>query len=234
MSENNVWQGKTGAEIRKIIQTTLNTLNATAKNTEDLLDRAFDSKGNIRSEVLPSYVDDVIEGYMEKSKTNDVLTCKTAAGNVIDGEIGKIYVNLNTDVSKGPVGGTYRFLVGTFPNNPDNYVKISDSDMENQINDLSVKYDNIEYIYDENFMNINGTLYGLKDTIKKILNDLPPIGNVYYCLEEDQIPTNKNTPIGSLIYIDLKDTSKWPRGLYECIENTNTDPPKWQRVGGLL
>lgn len=71
----------------------------------------LDENGLVPSDVLPSYVDDVIEGYVKEDLT--AFYKDEAKSDAIDGESGKIYVDLST-------GNTYRFG-GTV------FVKINDT-----------------------------------------------------------------------------------------------------------
>ena len=73
----------------------------------------LDASGLIDSQYLPSYVDDVIEGYMN----GGVLYKEAAHTNVITGETGKIYVDIESSTSQ-----CYRWSGSA-------YIKISDNDM---------------------------------------------------------------------------------------------------------
>lgn len=57
----------------------------------------FDSSGMISSSLLPSYVDDVIEGYYNSSTGK--FYKEAAYTTQLTGETGKIYVDLNTNYS---------------------------------------------------------------------------------------------------------------------------------------
>ncbi|MCI6409228.1 MAG: hypothetical protein MR797_05665 [Lachnospiraceae bacterium] len=63
----------------------------------------LDSNGKVPSSQLPSFVDDVIEGYLYNGK----FYKESAHTNVINGESGKIYIDLST-------GKTYRWSGSTF------------------------------------------------------------------------------------------------------------------------
>lgn len=78
--------------------------------------------GKVPSDVLPSYVDDVIEGYLDTVNNGDGTSTLTfyedeAKATAITGERGKIYVDLGSANSQ-----CYRWSGST-------YVKVSDNDM---------------------------------------------------------------------------------------------------------
>ena len=77
-------------------------LNQSLKGSVDGL-AELDSNGKVPSSQLPSYVDDVIEGYLYNSK----FYKESAHTTVITGESGKIYIDLHT-------GKTYRWSGSTF------------------------------------------------------------------------------------------------------------------------
>lgn len=62
----------------------------------------LDSNGKVPSTQLPSYVDDVVEGYLY----NDVMYEEAAHTTVIPGETGKIYVDVSTNKSYRWAGAT--------------------------------------------------------------------------------------------------------------------------------
>lgn len=73
----------------------------------------LDSAGKVPAAQLPSYVDDVIEGYYSGGK---FYTSKDASGNysgVITGETGKIYVNLNDSKTYRWSGSAYAVISET-------------------------------------------------------------------------------------------------------------------------
>lgn len=73
----------------------------------------LDSTGKVPAAQLPSYVDDVIEGYYSGGK---FYTTKDASGNysgVITGETGKIYVNLNDSKTYRWSGSAYAVISET-------------------------------------------------------------------------------------------------------------------------
>lgn len=95
----------------KVINTELgNKINTSARGAKNGV-ASLDANGLVPSSQLPSYVDDVIEGYYSDGAFYKEDTHKT----VITGETGKIYVDLATNMS-------YRYG-GT------EYVKITSSDM---------------------------------------------------------------------------------------------------------
>ncbi len=73
----------------------------------------LDSTGKVPAAQLPSYVDDVIEGYYSGGK---FYTSKDSSGNysgVITGETGKIYVNLNDSKTYRWSGSAYAVISET-------------------------------------------------------------------------------------------------------------------------
>ena len=77
-------------------------INPTAKGANNGV-AELDSNGKVPSSQLPSFVDDVIEGYLYNGK----FYKESAHTNVINGEPGKIYIDLST-------GKTYRWSGSTF------------------------------------------------------------------------------------------------------------------------
>lgn len=67
----------------------------------------LDASGMISSEYLPSYVDDVIEGYYYEGE----FYADKSHGSKINGETGKIYIDLDTNVSYRFGGTTYTAIV---------------------------------------------------------------------------------------------------------------------------
>lgn len=115
------------------ITTKINSLKGAASGLATL-----DSTGKVPSEQLPSYVDDVIEGFLVNSGTeaapvytlyepNEAGTA--ASTTVITGEKGKIYVDLTTNKS-------YRWSGTT-------YVEIASNDM------VEITEDEVEAIWNE-------------------------------------------------------------------------------------
>lgn len=95
----------------KVVNTALgNKISTSARGAKNGV-ASLDANGLVPSSQLPSYVDDVIEGYYFDGAFYKEETHKT----VITGETGKIYVDLTTNMS-------YRYG-GT------EYVKITSSDM---------------------------------------------------------------------------------------------------------
>ena len=73
----------------------------------------LDSNGKVPAAQLPSYVDDVVEGYYSGGK---FYTTKDSSGNysgVITGETGKIYVNLNDSKTYRWSGSAYAVISET-------------------------------------------------------------------------------------------------------------------------
>lgn len=73
----------------------------------------LDSTGKVPAAQLPSYVDDVVEGYYSGGK---FYTSKDSSGNysgVITGETGKIYVNLNDSKTYRWSGSAYAIISET-------------------------------------------------------------------------------------------------------------------------
>ena len=73
----------------------------------------LDSAGKVPAAQLPSYVDDVVEGYYSGGK---FYTSKDSSGNysgVITGETGKIYVNLNDSKTYRWSGSAYAVISET-------------------------------------------------------------------------------------------------------------------------
>ena len=106
--------------------------------------------GKIPSSQLPSYVDDVIEGYYnptdKKFYTQKGTDGTYAAANQITGETGKIYVDLGTDDN----------VIYRYASNSSTYVPISDvpAEVMKSINDLS-----------ENTNSLSDIINDLSDTI---------------------------------------------------------------------
>lgn len=95
----------------KVVNTALgNKINTSARGAKNGV-ASLDANGLVPSSQLPSYVDDVIEGYYY----NEKFYKEAAHTTVITGESGKIYVDLETNMS-------YRYSGST-------YVKITSSDM---------------------------------------------------------------------------------------------------------
>ena len=81
---NNTWAIPTASEVGAIATTAKGAANGVAE---------LDSSGKVPSTQLPSYVDDVIEGYYY----NEKFYKEAAHTTEIPGESGKIYVDLSTD-----------------------------------------------------------------------------------------------------------------------------------------
>lgn len=77
-------------------------LNASARGAKNGV-ASLDADGRVPSSQLPSYVDDVIEGYYY----NDKFYKESAHTTEITGEGGKIYVDLSTNLSYRYGGSTY-------------------------------------------------------------------------------------------------------------------------------
>ena len=81
------------------------THSHTVSEITDLLTTSGDDVGKIRSDLLPSYVDDVLEGYYDK--TSGKFYKESAHTAEITGEVGKIYVDLTTNDSYRWSGSTW-------------------------------------------------------------------------------------------------------------------------------
>lgn len=85
------------------MNTKLNTkLNTSLKGAANGL-AELDANGKVPSSQLPSYVDDIIEGYLYNSK----FYKESAHTTVITGETGKIYVDLSNNKTYRWSGSTY-------------------------------------------------------------------------------------------------------------------------------
>ena len=84
-----------------------------------------DESGLIPASVLPSYVDDVVEGYYDPQPNYPEETFfKDGSGLKLNAESGKIYVDLNT-------GNTYRWSGSVYVRlNPDEYTIATTSDID--------------------------------------------------------------------------------------------------------
>lgn len=88
----------------------------TAADKVKLNKLAFDSNNKIDSSILPSYVDDVIEGYYSDSKFYSTKSSDGKFSGEITGETGKIYVDLNTtDYKVYRYSGTAYVLISDVP-----------------------------------------------------------------------------------------------------------------------
>lgn len=108
---------------------------------------SLDDTGKVPAEQLPSYVDDVIEGYMSETVEGEGETAVTtrkffepnedetaASTNEIVGEKGKIYVDL-------PSGFTYRWSGSTFVRvNEIDLVEITADDVEALWNEVAAEF----------------------------------------------------------------------------------------------
>ena len=118
LRNDNTWQTVTPANIgaapsshthddRYYTESETNTklnakLNSSLKGAANGL-AELDSNGKVPSSQLPSYVDDVIEGYYYNSK----FYKESAHTNIITGETGKIYMDLATNKTYRWSGSTY-------------------------------------------------------------------------------------------------------------------------------
>lgn len=102
------------------VQTYINGLKGVANGIAPL-----DENSKIDSTYLPSYVDDVIEGYLFNGK----FYKEDTHNNIIPGERGKIYVDLTTG------NDSYRFSGST-------YILITSSDM------VEISSDEVQAIWD--------------------------------------------------------------------------------------
>ena len=73
----------------------------------------LDSAGKVPSSQLPSYVDDVIEGYYSSSKFYNTKGSDGTYSGEIVGETGKIYVDLNTNKTYRWSGSAYAVISET-------------------------------------------------------------------------------------------------------------------------
>lgn len=73
----------------------------------------LDSTGKVPSTQLPSYVDDVIEGYYSSSKFYKTKGSDGTYSSEITGETGKIYVDLNTNKTYRWSGSAYTVISET-------------------------------------------------------------------------------------------------------------------------
>lgn len=73
----------------------------------------LDSTGKVPSSQLPSYVDDVIEGYYSSSKFYNTKGSDGTYSGEIVGETGKIYVDLNTNKTYRWSGSAYAVISET-------------------------------------------------------------------------------------------------------------------------
>lgn len=84
----------------------------------------LDPSGLIPSSLLPSYVDDVVEGYYHVDTFYEEKYDTGSLGATIEPESGKIYVDLNT-------GNTYRWSGSIYVRmNPDEYTLATTSDID--------------------------------------------------------------------------------------------------------
>jgi hypothetical protein len=84
----------------------------------------LDNNGLIPASMLPSYVDDAIEGYYNEEDSLFYTTKTFDETTKITGESGKIYIDLNT-------GNTYRWGGSTYVRlNPDEYTLATTSDID--------------------------------------------------------------------------------------------------------
>ena len=112
---------------------------------------SLDEAGKVPAEQLPSYVDDVIEGFMTETVTGEgdaAVTTRTffepnedetaASTTQIVGEKGKIYVDLNTSY-------TYRWSGSTYVRvNEIDLVELTPEDVENMWNEVAAEFQDIE------------------------------------------------------------------------------------------
>ena len=222
------WHGKTGAEIYAEIQDVLKqaTLLSNILNP-------VDNKINI--EYLPSYVDDIVEGYyfapefylemctqtVQDENTGEIINVDAPVKEtIINGEKGKIYIDLRHD--KGNY--TYRYT-GQTEKGESNYVKISDSALENKITEVDNKLDETNNRIDRIESQPNPYSFGPKFPTS-IEDEDGGFWDAQYKVQ-----------VGYIHSLTREDQGYDP-GLYRCIQCPadpfDTTDYKWQRVGGLL
>ena len=213
------WHGKTGEEIYNEVQDILKKAN--------LIDSIIDPQTNkINSNFLPSYIDEVIEGYYydgefylnqaetigEDENGDPIIIYVPIRETKIQGETGKIYIDLR---SKGEV---YRYT-GT------QYVKISDSVLENKISEVDSKLNETNNRIDRIESQPNPYSFGPKFPTS-IEDEDGGFWDAQYKVQ-----------VGYIHSLTMEDQGYGP-GLYRCIQCPadpfDTTDYKWQRIGGLL
>ena len=108
MDSNNqeTWTGLTGAQVRRIIQETEQKAQSAINTVNTVVQRNSNNELKIKSEYLPSYVDDVIEGYYDNDNNKFYVE-----DSEISPEKGKIYIDINTNKSYRWAGTTAGFTV---------------------------------------------------------------------------------------------------------------------------
>lgn len=201
--DQNTWNGLTGKEVREKIQ----NIEKQANNTDTIVNNLLNENRKIKSEYLPSYVDDIIEGYMKDGTfyADDLIT------TVIDGEIGKIYVDLETNY-------TYRWSGSA-------YTEISNGD------EIQKRLDNFNKQENTSIETVIANIQ--KEVEGKVTID-PSKGlstNDYTNAEMHKftiIAALPSTDYTDKVYYLKQDNGSYLKGLYYH------DGTKWQRVGGLL
>lgn len=214
------WHGKTGEQVYNEVQDILKKAN--------LIDSIIDPLTNkINSDFLPSYIDEVIEGYYYNSEFylkqiqmpngkdengKPIIIYGPNTNSKIQGETGKIYIDLKSE------GEVYRYT-GT------QYVKISDSELENAITKVDNKLDKTINRIDEMESQPNPYSFGPTFPISIESKD----SNVW--------DPQYKVQVGYIHSLTREDQGYGP-GLYRCIQcpinPSDTTEYKWQRVGGLL
>lgn len=209
MDSNNqeTWTGLTGAQVRRIIQDTEQKAQSAINTVNTVVQRNSNNELKIKSEYLPSYVDDVIEGYYNNDNNKFYTNSNYSTGTEITAETGKIYVDLETN-------HTYRWSGST-------YTEISSGDeIQQRLNNFNT-----------NKTEQDGTIEGVVNN--KVDKDGDKVLSTY---DYDDDEKNKFTIVDTLpstgytnkVYYLKKDNNSYSKGLYYH------DETKWQRVGGLL
>lgn len=94
------------------VSTQISTAITSQKGVADGI-ATLDSTGKVPSSQLPSYVDDVIEGYYSSSKFYKTKGSDGTYSSEITGETGKIYVDLNTNKTYRWSGSAYAVISET-------------------------------------------------------------------------------------------------------------------------
>lgn len=174
----------------------------------------LDETGKVPAEQLPSYIDDVIEGYYEN---NAFYGMPGVADTKITGERGKIYVDLSTN-------RIYRWSPARFI-----YIEIGNRDeIQNRLDNFNVS--------DKTENSIEKTIEKKADSERfdkycgqenKSIEEVLGIGH--------ELPMNVGANCLYLL-VEAQDHGGTPAGLYVSKMDYATGTPvlKWQRVGGLL
>jgi hypothetical protein len=208
------WHGLTGAQVREIIRKTEQKAEDAINTVNTVVQANDEGKLQILPEYLPSYVDDVIEGYYNNIDNDDIdngFYADSSYKTAIKPEIGKIYVDLNTD-------HTYRWSGSV-------YIEISSGDEIQQRLDNFNKQKNtsIETVISDIQKEVDGKV--TKDPNKDLSK------NDYTDDEKNKftiVDTLPSTDYTDKVYYLKQDNGSYLKGLYY---HNGTG---WQRVGGLL